>query len=101
MAEQVQYENTSPYYSAPVIGGYLDLINVPKIPKLANDVVVEINKTYQFRPDLLAFDLYGDPGLWWVFAVRNPNVINDPIFDMRIGKKIAVPKKETLQGVIR
>jgi len=49
----------------------------------------------------LAFDLYGDPSLWWVFAVRNPNVISDPVFDMRIGARIAVPKKETLQGIIK
>lgn len=99
--DTVQYQKTSPYYNTPIIGGVLDLAAIPTIPKLAGDVVVEINKTYQYRPDLLAFDLYGDPGLWWVFAVRNPNVINDPVFDMRIGKRIAVPKKETLQGILR
>lgn len=97
----VQYQRTSPYYNTPIIGGVLDLANIPNIPKLSGDVVVQINKTYEYRPDLLAFDLYGDPGLWWVFAVRNPNVINDPVFDMRIGARIAVPKKETLQGIIK
>lgn len=97
----VEYQRTSPYYNTPIIGGVLDLANIPSIPKLPGDVIVTVNKTYQYRPDLLAFDLYGDPGLWWVFAVRNPNVINDPVFDMRIGKRIAVPKKETLQGIIR
>lgn len=101
MATTVEYSTTSPYYNTPVIGGFLDIAKLPAIPKLVNDVVIQINKTYQFRPDLLAFDLYGDPSLWWVFAVRNPNVINDPVFDMRIGKRIAVPKKETLQGIIK
>jgi len=97
----VEYSRTSPYYNTPVTGNFLDIANFPTIPKLADDVTITINKTYQFRPDLLSYDLYGDPGLWWVFALRNPNEINDPIFDMRIGKRIAVPKKETLQGIIK
>jgi hypothetical protein len=97
----VDYQRTSPYYNSSFTGEYLDVANLPVIPKLSNDVVIEINKTYQYRPDLLAFDLYGDPSLWWVFAIRNPNVIYDPVFDMRIGRKIAVPKKETLQGIIK
>lgn len=100
MATTTEYSKTSPYYNTPFTGGFLDIANIPTIPKLAGDVIIEINKTYQYRPDLLAFDLYGDPSLWWVFAVRNPNVINDPVFDMRVGKRIAVPKKETLQGII-
>ena len=97
----VEYQRTSPYYNTPIVGGVLDLANIPSIPRLAGDVVVQINQTYQYRPDLLAFDLYGDPSLWWVFAVRNPNVISDPVFDMRVGTRIAVPKKETLQGIIK
>lgn len=102
MVSKVEYQSTSPYYNTPITqGGYLEVANLPTIPKLAGDVIVQINKTYQYRPDLLAFDLYGDPRLWWVFAMRNPNVINDPVFDMRIGKRIAVPKKETLQGIIK
>ena len=100
MATTVEYSKTSPYYNTSVIGGFLDIAKLPAIPKLSNDVVIQINKTYQFRPDLLAFDLYGDPSLWWVFAMRNPNAIQDPIFSMRIGVQIFLPKKETLQGII-
>lgn len=101
MATSIEYDTTSPYYNTPVVGGFLDLASFPNIPKVSSDVVIQINKTYQFRPDLLAFDLYGDPKLWWVFALRNPDVIEDPVFDMRIGRRIAVPKKETIQGIIR
>jgi len=48
------------------------------------------------RPDLLAADLYGDANLWWVFAVRNPNIIQDPVFDFTAGTIIYVPSMVTL-----
>jgi hypothetical protein len=96
----VVYEKNSPYYLTPVYGKFLDVARFPNIPRLPDDVVFTINETYQYRPDLLAFDLYGDQGLWWVFALRNPNSIQDPIFDMRVGKKIYIPTKSTLNSVI-
>jgi hypothetical protein len=46
---------------------------------------------------MLASDLYGDSALWWVFAMRNPNVLKDPLFDFRAGVQIFIPKKATLQ----
>jgi|SRR6056300_1271765 hypothetical protein len=96
----VEYSRTSPYYNTSLSGNFLEIANFPTIPKNSDDVLITVNRTYQFRPDLLAFDLYGDPGLWWVFALRNPNVIYDPVFDMKIGRRIYIPKKETLQGII-
>jgi hypothetical protein len=51
---------------------------------------------YENRPDLLAYDLYGNAALWWVFIARNPNVIEDPLLDFRAGVSIYIPKKETL-----
>ena len=100
MATTVEYAKTSPYARTSFNDRYLDVATLPTIPKRADDVAFTINKTYQYRPDLLAYDLYGDPGLWWVFAMRNPNAIQDPIFSMRIGVQIFLPKKETLQGII-
>jgi len=41
----VEYQRTSPYYNTPIVGGVLDLANIPSIPRLAGDVVVQINKT--------------------------------------------------------
>lgn len=96
----VTYEKTSLYAKTDFFGNYLDVATFPDIPKLVDDVRLVINKTYQFRPDLLAFDLYGDSNLWWVFAMRNPNAIQDPIFDMQVGRTIFIPKKETILSVI-
>lgn len=94
---KVQYKNSSPYFLTQTYGNFLDVaINRP-ITKAADDVLYEIDKVYEFRPDMLAFDLYGDSALWWVFAQRNPNILKDPLFDFRAGNRIYIPKKTTLQ----
>ena len=99
MAE-IQYSKNSPYSKTPFYGDFLDIADFPVIPKNPDDVLFAINKTYQFRPDLLAYDLYEDTSLWWVFALRNPNTLRDPIFDMKIGNRIFLPKKATITGAI-
>ena len=97
----VQYSPNSVYARTQTHGNYLDIATLPVVPKAADDVVFKINTIYQYRPDLLAYDLYGDAGLWWVFALRNPNVIKDPIFDMRAGRVIFLPKKENLSVLLK
>lgn len=94
------YDKNSPYAKTEFFGNYLDLVNLPFIPKLASDQFFTVNKTYQYRPDLLAYDLYGDANLWWVFAIRNPNTIQDPVFDMRFGTKIFLPQKDTITAAL-
>lgn len=96
----VTYGKYSPYVSTSLYGSYLDVATLPKIPAELDDVVVTLNKNYEFRPDLLAFDLYGDVNLWWVFAVRNPNTIKDPVFDMRPGTVIYIPKQTTIEQAL-
>ena len=92
-----RYSQSSLYSTTPVVENALDILNFRTITKYPDDIVFEINSIYALRPDKLAFDLYGDAGLWWVFAARNPNVIEDPIFDFQLGKRIYLPKKSTLQ----
>lgn len=96
----VNYDRTSLYSKTGFTSGFMDVAKFPEIPKLSDDVVMTINKTYQFRPDLLAFDLYGTSNFWWVFALRNPNTIKDPIFDMLPGVRIYIPKKSTINNLI-
>lgn len=90
------YSKSSPYYETKNYGNFLDIMQMRNFRKLASDVRYQIDRIYQYRPDLLAFDLYGDAGLWWVFAARNPNTIKDPVFDFKPGVAIYIPKKETL-----
>ena len=91
-----QYSKASPYANTETYGFFLDVTTFRDIPAIASDVVYQIAATYKYRPDLLAYDLYGDSALWWVFAMRNPNTIQDPVFDFLPGTTIFVPKKETI-----
>lgn len=85
---------------APTNGWYLDVNDLPKLPKSRADRFYEIESKYAKRPDLLAHDLYGTVRLWWVFALRNPDVIIDPLEDFVSGLSIYVPTKETIDRVI-
>jgi hypothetical protein len=56
--------------------------------------------TYRYRPDLLAYDLYGTASLWWVFYQRNPNTLQAPPLDFDVGVSIFLPKGPTLKTVL-
>ena len=70
------------------------------IPKEVDDQVLKITEVYQYRPDMLAFDLYDLPELWWVFYQRNPNTLTAPPWDFEAGKEIYLPKITTLRAVL-
>ena len=93
----VAYSKSSPYQTTSYYGNFLDVLEYRSISARGDDTLYTIDKVYQNRPDLLAYDLYGDAALWWVFVVRNPNVLRDPIFDFVPGVTIYVPKKATIQ----
>ncbi len=90
------YNKASPYAATPLWGNTLDIAQIPAIPAAETDIVYQIDMIYKNRPDLLAYDLYGDSALWWIFAVRNPSTIKDPVFDFVEGTIIYIPKKETV-----
>ena len=95
------YPPTSPYYNTDTVNGkFLDIMVNRPIPVLATDVYWEITAGYDLRPDMLAFDLYGDSKLWWVFASRNPNRLKDPFFDFVTGTGIYLPVSNTLQQAL-
>ena len=94
------YNKTSPYYSSNQNSGYLDVWTYRDIPAQTDDVLFEISSKYQNRPDLLAFDLYDDVNLWWVFAVRNPAILRDPVYDLNAGIQIYLPKISTLKTTL-
>jgi hypothetical protein len=94
---KVNYSSSSPYYQTSSFGKFLDVMTNRPITKLPDDVLYEIDTVYEFRPDLLAADLYGSSNLWWVFAQRNPNVLVDPLRDFIAGVRIYIPKIETLK----
>jgi len=94
------YNKASPYASTNSYSFFLDIAHIPSIPADADDIKYQIDAIYKHRPDLLAFDLYENTALWWVFSIRNPNVLQDPIFDFVPGAIIFIPKKSTIQNAL-
>ena len=93
-----KYSSTSPYFNTTENKISLDFLNPRTITADQDDISYTIDRIYAYRPDLLAYDLYGTPRLWWVFAQRNPDVIEDPIYDFTIGKTIQLPKMSNLKN---
>ena len=94
------YSATSPYFLTGYSQFFLDVMTNRPIPKAADDLLFTINTTFRYRPDLLAYDLYGDAGLWCVFYQRNPNTLTAPPMDFEAGVPIYLPKLETLKTVL-
>ena len=75
---------------------FLDVTNLPKIRESVYDEDYTIDIDVDERPDLLAFKIYGDSNLWWVFAQRNIDLLKDPVYDLVPGIKIYLPKGDAL-----
>ena len=97
----MNYPQTSPYYLTSTYNNeFLDVMINRPIPFGEEDLYWEITQTYHMRPDLLAYDLYGDATLWWVFYQRNPNALQAPPLDFTVGTTIYIPKITTLRAVL-
>lgn len=93
------HSKTSFLRNAEVTDFYLDINNLPSIPRRVGDALHTIQPQHEGRPDLLAYELYGNTRLWWVFAMRNPDLIQDPINDFVSGLNIYLPSKDVVQSV--
>ena len=95
-----KYTSTSPWYTTKLNSVYLDVLSIRPVSAESDDFLYTIESQYMYRPDLLAYDLYGDSRLWWVFIQRNLDVLEDPIFDFVPGTKIYLPKNSSLSTVL-
>lgn len=92
-----QYNNT------PITDFYLDIAVLPTQAEiLANKHPVDmvVAPKYQYRMDLLSYDLYGTSNYWWVIALINRNQIQDPIRDLKSGMTIQVLSKSDINGIV-
>ena len=95
------YKKSSPWSSTTTVNNqYMDILTIRPVPAEGDDILYEIEEQYTHRPDLLAYDLYNDKDLWWVFAQRNMDVIKDPVYDIQAGTKIYLPKGEQLRKLV-
>lgn len=53
-----------------------------------NEKVMSITKGVEYRPDLVSFEVYGFPDLWW--KIMEANGIAD-IIDFKAGRTILLP----------
>jgi len=96
----IAYDSTSPYFDTGYSQFFLDVMVNRPIPKEDDDLTFTINTTYQYRPDMLAYDLYQNAALWWVFYQRNPNTLAAPPLDFAVGVQIFLPKMTTLKSAL-
>lgn len=92
------YQANSPWFKTRIVNDqYLDILSIRPIPAENDDILYTIEEQYTHRPDLLAYDLYDDHKLWWVFAQRNMEILKDPVYDMKAGIEIFLPKGSNLR----
>jgi len=96
-----KYDGTSPWNKTRIVNGqYLDVLSIRPVPAENDDVLYEIQPQFSYRPDLLAYALYGSAKLWWVFAQRNMDTLKDPIYDFVAGTQIYLPKGKNLKSLL-
>ena len=93
----INYTSKSPYYKTSLSKGYLDVAVFRNITARSDDPLYVVDAKYENRPDLLAYDLYKDSNLWWVFAARNKDTIKDPVYDLVPGVQIYLPRLSNIQ----
>jgi len=95
------YKSTSPWHTTMTVNDqYLDILSIRPVPAADDDILYTVQPQYAFRPDLLAYDLYGTKDLWWVFSQRNMDILKDPINDLVPGVKIFLPKGPNLTSYL-
>jgi hypothetical protein len=93
------YKKTSHLSATPVVNGYTALYTPPFVPNYTATTEFTLTQKYHKRPDLLAYDLYGEAAYWWVFALYNKNEILDPINDFVTGLTILLPNRNFIAGI--
>lgn len=96
----VTYKKSSVYAATPQNSYALGYWQPPRVMPQNTDEFLVLDARYKQRPDLLSFDLYGSSELWWVFAMLNPDVLKDPIYDMQPGIELRVPSNTSIQGYL-
>jgi hypothetical protein len=100
MARSSVYRNDSFYANTGTIDFYLDMWDSNLSLPTGGDTTVEIESKYNLRPDLMAYDMYGSPNYWWVFALKNKDTLIDPVEDFKTGLTITTPSASSLRSLV-
>jgi hypothetical protein len=80
--------------------GSLGILKIRQVPANSDDPLYTVEPQYHHRPDLLAYDLYKDQRLWWIFAQRNMSVMEDPIYDLESGIQFYLPQPAKVKQLL-
>ena len=100
MANVSVYRSDSFYANTQMLDFYLDIWDSNVSLSVEGDTSVEIHSKYNLRPDLMAYDLYGSPNYWWVFALKNKDKLIDPVEDFKTGLTITIPPRDGLRSLL-
>ena len=77
-------------------GNYIPMmLEIGELPKSQNDIYVQVTSGFEYRLDLISFEVYGTTKLWWAIALANNK--SDLLTFPQSGDTIRVPSINTVQ----
>jgi len=91
----------SPYYKVQLNTWYLDYYEPIELQPADSDTSYTIPIKYNEQPWRAAKDLYGNERLYYIFALLNPDLIQDPIYDFVSNLVIQVPSIDRVRTYLK
>lgn len=66
--------------------------------KLLNSKNYVVPEKYKHRPDLISYEVYGTPKLWWI--ITDVNDIRHPLKDLETQKALKIPDSDQLFALL-
>ncbi len=85
-------------YNDPITGEkFLQTYKIPEIKSRPTDISYTVTSDRAFRPDLISYDFYDTPTLWWLICVAN-EILNplDKTDGLYSGRVITAPDMTVL-----
>ncbi len=93
------HKESSQYFDTPLVdNSYLDIARIRPLLPDVTDQDYTVPPKFANRPDLLAFELYDNPNLWWVFQLLNMDKLVDPQNDLVEGLVIRIATADRVFG---
>lgn len=78
---------------------FFDLYTLPKIVETKPPILHRVTAAEVKRPDMIAYNVYGDVSLFWAIAWRNGWLL--PIRDVRVGEMVICPAVEDVLAALQ
>ena len=93
------HKESSQEFDTPLVdNSYLDIARIRPLLPDVTDQDYTVPPKFANRPDLLAFELYDNPNLWWVFQLLNMDKLVDPQNDLVEGLVIRIATADRVFG---